>query len=714
MESTVTDIPLDVPALDRDEWLEHHARVFARHADALPDAVLSVTANRPVTRSGFLLRRSDGKLDLDWNVLGTTALDDPDEVWRRAVPLAKRGASCYVGVAPRLAGTKGQGGKKDVAAHVALVADLDWAEGDHQSASNPPREVLEQWIADLPVVPGLIVNSAGGYHVWVTLKEPVDVQHTDEGIALYAGFAHWWKERAKRDGYSIDLAPLNNQALVLRIAGTPAPKYPGALVRIERSIPTTDEDYDLTTLMEAYPAPPEEPKRSARSVAGGTGRAVTTPKSAVPVGASLDDHTPGDVFAVEGDAEELLLALFDAEYAGSGVDASSLLLPWFGNGDPEYPPGKNAGLFVHHDGTALLSIYGQGVREEWAARFGTVPDQNSELDLYNAFYILAQYVARLGAEPQEAWSLAARLVTHYRTVEDRFADYGNLIPDVSVCETVEDIESLLPARERVSAPPRLNPPSVTWDIADYGLPESVASILRDAYVAPLVAAARGYRSVDDPKAFARDVLDLTASRARTFAAKIAPGTLATPWCDLSDETPSLRWEVGDWDSGKGAILAPHHSLFPEWDDVPILIEYGTLAADRSLTALLLAEGHRPEELAKTDDADNRLRWMVDSIPENRRISIVALGLGAWVDAPWSTLSPKGRTIWLSDAEVDTDLGWQRIRRIWTLLRNAGADVALAPTFADDLDAALDAATTRFPDRPRFEWWDAQNSASAAV
>lgn len=702
METTVTNIPLTIPELVADEWYEQYDRLFARHVDALPDAVISVTANRPNTERGYLLRRSDGKLDLDWHVLGTAPIDNEEKVWDKAERLARKGAACYIGVAPRLAGTKGQGGKKDVAAHVALVADLDWAEGDHQSDSNPPREVLEQWIADLPVLPGLVVNSGGGFHIYVTLDAPVDMQRTEEGKALYRGFAHWWSERAKRDGYNVDLAPLNNQALVLRIAGTPAPKYPGEMVHIERSVETTDEDHSLETMLSAFPAPPAEaPKRrGSKRASKSAADQADAPREPVPVAASLDEYTPGDVFAVEGDAMELLTRLFDVEYAGSSVDHSSLLVPWFGNGAPEYPPGKNAGVFLHYDGTALLSIYGQGVREEWAERFGSEPDQSRELDLYNAFYILAQYVAMVGATPEQAWGIAARLVRHYRNVKDGFVDYGTLVEDVATSYRVEDIEALLPAREQQSAPTRLAPPTRSWDISDYALPESAAEQLRDAFVAPLVAAARGYEVASDPKSFAKDTLELTPARTRTFVSKVDPGTLAVPWHAPDSDELCARWEVGSWDSAKGATLDLHPAS-PAWDDASVIIEYGVLAADRTLTRLLLAEGHSYEDLAQTEDAAGTLTKMLREIPRDRRVIVIALGLGAWVEAPWHTLTPKKRTFWISDAQIETDLGWQRIYRVWLRLRQDNADVMLAPTFADDLDAALDAAATRFPSRPRF-------------
>ncbi|MFV4912345.1 hypothetical protein PFZ49_01965 [Microbacterium lacticum] len=446
--------------LDFDAWDEQHTRLFDRHLAALGElddnAVLSMTTNTP-DREGRLV----------WDgFVGTAPVRDAEQAWARIERNSRKDAACYFGIGVRRGGTRGQGGKNDVLAHTLLAADLDWAEGDHKSSTNPPREVLEQWINDCPAIPGLIVNSGGGFHIYATLSEPVDVQHDPRGRALYAGWRHWWVARAREDGFNIDLAPLNNQALVLRVAGTPCPKYPGALVTIERSLETTDDDYEIDDLLTLFPAPPE-PEKRARTAEGRTSRGGD--KSAVPAGGSLDDFTPGDLFAVEGDLETILIDLLDADYAGRTGDAGSLLLPWTNGGavDPQHPFGKNGGVFVHHDGTPLLSIYGQGVREDWAHFAGTIPDTHAELDLYNAFYALAQVVARKGADPEESWSLAARLVVRYRRIDKNgFADYGDLYDDLAACADLDDLIALVPARKprpgtvrTLDAPTRPAPPA---------------------------------------------------------------------------------------------------------------------------------------------------------------------------------------------------------------------------------------------------------------
>lgn len=456
MKKTTTKIA--VPNLDFDEWDEMHTRLFDRHLNALgdldDDAVLSMTTNTPRTRSGFLLRGDDGKLALDWDgYVGTAPVGSAERSWNRIERGAKKGAACYFGVAPRRGTTNGQGGKKDVLAHTLLAADIDWAEGDHQSSSNPPREVIEDWIADLPVAPGLVVNTGGGFHLYVTLDEPVDVQRDPRGIALYAGWRQWWIDRAREDGYSIDIAPLTNQALVLRVAGTPAPKYQGELVRIERSIETTDDDFGVDELMAFFPAPPEPEKKRKPSTA--RGRTRSEGKGSVPAGGSLKDFLPGDLFAVEGDIEMIVVNLLDVTYAGRSGDAGKLLAPWTDceTTAPEYPEGKNAGIYVHYDGTPLVKLWGQGVREDWAHFAGTTPNASSDGDVYNAFYCLAQVVARKGASASESWSIAARLVAHYRSIDDDgFADYGTLYDDLGDAETLGDVLALLPERRSHTRP----------------------------------------------------------------------------------------------------------------------------------------------------------------------------------------------------------------------------------------------------------------------
>lgn len=455
---TVNTDKLNVPELDFDEWDEAHTRLFDRHLSPLgeldDDAVLSMTTNSPRVRKGYLVRGDDGKLALDWNgFVGTARVGDAERQWSLIERAAKRGAACYFGIAPRRGGTNGQGGKGNVLAHTLLAADLDWSEGDHQSSSNPPREVIEEWIADLPVAPGLVVNTGGGFHLYATLDEPIDVQRDPRGIALYAGWRQWWIDRAKEDGYSIDIAPLTNQALVLRVPGTPAPKYQGELVHIERSMETTDDDYTIDELLEHFPAPPEPERKRKHSQSGGRTRPES--KGAVPAGGSLKDFLPGEVFAVEGDIEAIVVNLLEMEYAGRSGDAGMLLAPWTdcGNTTPEYPEGKNAGIYTHYDGTLLVKLWGQGVREDWAYFAGTTPDSSSDGDVYNAFYCLAQVIARLGADAKESWTIAARLVVHYRHLDDDgFADYGMLYDDLADAETLDDVVALLPERRPYTRP----------------------------------------------------------------------------------------------------------------------------------------------------------------------------------------------------------------------------------------------------------------------
>ena len=457
-----------VPDLDFDQWDAMHTRLFDRHLAALgeldDDAVLSMTTNVPRVRKGVLQRHHDGKLQLDWNgFVGTAPVHDAVRQWHLIEHDARRGAACYFGIAPRRGGTKGQGGKADVVAHTFLAADIDWAEGDHQSSSNPPREVLEEWIDDLPVAPGLIVNSGGGYHLYVTVDEPVDVQRDPRGVALYAGWRQWWIDRAAQDGFTIDIAPLTNQALVLRVAGTPCPKYQGELVHIETGIETTDDDHAIDDLIAHFPAPPA-PER--KRITKRDGRAQASDKSAVPAGGSLREYAPGDLFAVEGDLDRILVDLLDAEFAGAEGDSNALLLPWTDQGTTtaEYPEGKNAGVFIHHDGTPLLHIWGQGVREDWAHFAGTTPDPGAQGDVYNAFYALSQVIARLGADAPTSWSLAARLVVAYRRIDkDGFAQYGDLYDDLAAATTTQGVVALLPTPRRAPGTVRTVQGSVPKD-----------------------------------------------------------------------------------------------------------------------------------------------------------------------------------------------------------------------------------------------------------
>ena len=278
------------PVLDRDAWLTQHQLIWGEHADELPGARLSFTSNS----------------DSGWKVLGTTPVDDPMAGWELVRPVAERGASIFVGVAPRKPGTTGQGGKEDILCHTALVADLDVSSGAHASGNNPTLEQALAWVAELPFEPSLVIQSGGGLHVWQGLYDPIDAADAADGQAIFEGWAAFWRGLAERDNLNVDDGPLANRSLVLRVAGTRNHKYEDATVHI---LSQSGYLLHLDDAKAMFPAPvaPERPLR--------TGRTDAAP-------ASLSERA-GDRFAFAVPAAEFLIQALGAKPAGSG----SLTIP---------------------------------------------------------------------------------------------------------------------------------------------------------------------------------------------------------------------------------------------------------------------------------------------------------------------------------------------------------------------------------------------------
>lgn len=167
-------------------------RFLARCSDEL------VTADTVPAAADLCRRRSDS-LDLYASVTAT-------DVDTFAEVLAKPGRK--------------RGGEAHARWLYCLWADLDIAGPGHANSDQLPTTVAEaeRIYADLPT-PTLVVNSAGGLHLWWLLAEPVDIAADLEGAKrLATGWQQLVNAHAARYGYRSD--NVDDLARVLRVCGT--------------------------------------------------------------------------------------------------------------------------------------------------------------------------------------------------------------------------------------------------------------------------------------------------------------------------------------------------------------------------------------------------------------------------------------------------------------------------------------------------------------
>ena len=112
-----------------------------------------------------------------------------------------------------------RGGKRQLAATLAIVADLDAAHGVHATTRNPhpTTEQLPELLAGLPT-PSLVVDTGGGWHAWWCLSTPC----TDTATAdrARAAVRNALKRNAETLGVHIDAGVTTNAAGILRVPGT--------------------------------------------------------------------------------------------------------------------------------------------------------------------------------------------------------------------------------------------------------------------------------------------------------------------------------------------------------------------------------------------------------------------------------------------------------------------------------------------------------------
>jgi hypothetical protein len=111
-----------------------------------------------------------------------------------------------------------RGGSREVAATLAIVADLDAAHGVHKSPEQlPTTEQLPALLDGLPA-PSLVVDTGGGWHVWWALSTPCT--DTDTAKRARTAIRGALKRNADALGVHVDAGVTTDAARILRVPGT--------------------------------------------------------------------------------------------------------------------------------------------------------------------------------------------------------------------------------------------------------------------------------------------------------------------------------------------------------------------------------------------------------------------------------------------------------------------------------------------------------------
>lgn len=236
----------------------------------------------------------------------------------------------------------------------------------------------------------------------------------------------------------------------------------------------------------------------------------------------------------------------------------------------------------------------------------------------------------------------------------------------------------------------------SWTARDYAafITGSGAAKLADSGVAPLIAAARGYKRLDENNyATEAKIMHVAAGRsekgqpARLKRTLMAPGRdgMQMPWYSVADIQVAHRdgakanpftYQVRpgvpelnehnkpikyEFIASAGTPLDLHPATPVEWIDTTPVVMFaeGLLKGDSALSAYLHANGVPYEQLAydpRDGDPSERLRDLLASIPEAKRVLILSIA-GIWnthqnpVD--WREIKLKDREAWIA---FDADTG----------------------------------------------------------
>ena len=337
------------------DWLAHHHAIYARHAEAYPaGAAISICA-RSAGSSVF-------------RTAGFAVPGDAESAWKLIEREAAKGGDTWVSVGimdAQVAIAGGRGKKSDVLGLVALVVDIDTADGEHRVSGNPTRAEVEEWLGELPA-PTVSVDSGGGFHWWFALDTPID-PHSAEGAELIARHKAFWLAFGAAHGRNIDAGPLATLTQVLRPAGTVNAKgvEPRAVTLVTASGPV----YSHQDLRNIYPPLPAESAGAVRNRSFASSSTPTAPRD------PSAEPRLGDLFAAAFQVDSFLQEVFGADLHGSGVSMPDAF------GDIS---ARDSGRFFESDDVQRVTFFSSTAQ----AAFGLEDDAHS----HSSFDVLAHSV----------------------------------------------------------------------------------------------------------------------------------------------------------------------------------------------------------------------------------------------------------------------------------------------------------------------------------
>lgn len=270
-------------------------------------------------------------------------------------------------------------------ASTMIGLDIDFRSARHASAGLPTESQARDLLADLPLVPGLVVATGGGFHAYLLLQSSLT---GDARLDAFLRVKHWLVSYCAERGFEPDTASLKTAAS-LRVAGVirgkGGPDHNDA-TPIESDSGERHTYAEICEAFEAAPAP-NRSRTAGRASRGGTYA------DGIDLADDAEDTRPGTRFAARYPVARMLVEVF-------GCEERSNLKFAFPREDGTVNTSDIHCEVVDDDRTFETTgviVYGG----RWATEAGVETGK-----FYTSFELLGKVIC--GAN-EGAWSLAARV-----------------------------------------------------------------------------------------------------------------------------------------------------------------------------------------------------------------------------------------------------------------------------------------------------------------